>query len=192
MPFAMSGDDVREISVAGKRVLVLGLGNPILTDDGVGVKAAEKVFEALPPGAPVEVREVSVGGLTLMEHMVGWEKVVLIDALQTGSSPYGAVRRMTVDERAAMSPTQHSASPHDASLITALAFARRMELDLPEDIVIYAVEVENVLDFGELPTPAVAEAIPVVARMVLAQLAQWDIIAGEVAAATSAQTHGNN
>jgi hydrogenase maturation protease len=155
---------------AVNHTLVLGLGNPILTDDGVGVKVAERVRDALPPDAPVTVTEVSVGGLTLMEAMVGYDRVILVDAMQREGLAPGAVERLTLDDLRAISPTQHSASPHDANLVTALETGRRMGLHLPEEIVIYGVGVVNVLDFGDAPTPAVAAAIPVAAAAVLAEL----------------------
>jgi hydrogenase maturation protease len=157
------------------RTLVLGLGNPILTDDGVGVRVAEAVQAALPPaeGAalpPIEVQEVSVGGLALMETMIGYERVILIDALWEPDVAPGSVQRMTLDDLRAISPTQHSASPHDANLITALALGRSMGLPLPAEIIIYAIGVENVLDFADTPTPAVAAAIPQVVAAVLHDL----------------------
>ena len=150
--------------------LVLGLGNPILTDDGVGVRVAEAVRAALPADAPVDVQEVSVGGLRLMEAMLGRERVIIIDACQTAYGPPGTVHRMGLDDLRAMSPTQHSTCGHDTSLVTALEMGRRMGLPVPNDVVIYAVEVENVLDFSEEPTPAVARAIPALRAAVLAEL----------------------
>ncbi|RMF37387.1 MAG: hydrogenase maturation protease [Chloroflexi bacterium] len=152
------------------RTLVLGLGNPILTDDGVGVRVAEMVKAALPPDTPIEVRHLSVGGLTLMEAMVGYERVILVDAFRRRDGTPGTIHRLTLEELRAVSPTQHIASPHDASLVTALEVGRRMGLPLPKEITIYAVEVENITDFGEEPTPAVARAIPRVAAAVLAEL----------------------
>ena len=71
------------------KTLVLGLGNPILTDDGVGVYAAATVREALPPDSPIDVSEVSVGGLGLMERMLGYDRVILIDAFQHGGGQPG-------------------------------------------------------------------------------------------------------
>lgn len=191
------------------KTLVVGLGNPILTDDGVGVRVAIAVNQALcarqngstqwgadeqgehgqAPGCPrsvtsssasyllggcddIEVTEASVGGLRLMELMVGFERVILIDALTATSEAPGTVRRMQLDDLRAISPTQHSASAHDTSLVTALDTGRRMGLALPPNqaIVIYAVAVQNVVDFGQEPTPGVAAAIPRVAAAVLAEL----------------------
>jgi hydrogenase maturation protease len=157
------------------KTLILGLGNPILTDDGVGVLVAQEIQKRLPAGSQIDVTEVSVGGLTLMENMIGYERVFLIDAIQTQNGVPGAIYRMTVDDLSAISPTQHSASPHDASLITSLEVGRRMGFMLPAEIIIYAVEVENVIDFSETQTPKVAQAIPIVAKMILEELDKYSI-----------------
>ncbi len=150
--------------------LVLGLGNPILTDDGVGVWVAEAIAARLPPDLPIDCTEVSVGGLLLMEAMLGYERVILIDALYPDHGQPGAIHRMTLEDLRAISPTEHSTSPHDTSLLTALALGQRMGLPLPTEITIYAVEVANIIDFGDTPTPAVAHAIPQVIDAVLEEL----------------------
>lgn len=159
------------------QTLVIGLGNPILSDDGVGVRVAYAVERALGPkaGGEITVTEASVGGLRLMEMMIGYDRVILVDAIlgSNGNGP-GTIHRMTLDDLRTISPTQHSASAHDTSLVTALEMGRRMGLHLPTEISIYAIEVVNVLDFSEEPTPAVAEAIPEATAAVLAELSNWE------------------
>lgn len=150
--------------------LVLGLGNPILTDDGIGVWVAEAIAARLPADLPIDCAEVSVGGLLLMEAMLGYERVILIDALYPARGQPGTIHRMTLEDLRAISPTEHSTSPHDTSLLTALALGQRMGLPLPTEITIYAVEVANITDFGDTPTPAVAHAIPQVIDAVLEEL----------------------
>ena len=154
------------------KTLVLGIGNPILTDDAVGVRVADMVTAALASGAAgrVDVDSVSVGGLALMEALLGYERAILVDALQWPGEPPGALHRLTLEDLRGASPTEHSVSPHDTSLVMALDLGRQMGLPLPEEVVVYAVAVENVVDFGEQPTPAVAAAIPHAAAAVLAEL----------------------
>lgn len=155
------------------KTLVIGLGNPILTDDGVGVKVAYEIEQALVSlnNDSVTVTEASAGGLRLMEMMIGYDRVILVDAFMGGNgNEPGTVYRMTLDDLRNVSPTQHSACAHDTTLVTALDLGMRMGLHLPEEIIIHAVEVENVIDFSEEPTPAVAAVIPEVAAAVLAEL----------------------
>jgi hydrogenase maturation protease len=152
------------------KTLILGLGNPILTDDGVGVHVAQKLSKLIPEGKEIDIDEVSVGGLTLMESMIGYQRVILIDAMYGGSTKPGDIRRMDLNDLREISPTQHSASPHDASLVTAIETGRRMGFPLPKDIIIYAIGVENIHDFSEEPTPEVAAAIPMVAAAILEEI----------------------
>jgi hydrogenase maturation protease len=152
------------------KTLVIGLGNPILSDDGVGVRVAEDVQRLLPKATEIIVTEVSVGGLTLMESMVGFDRVILIDAIQLKNNKPGRIRRMSLQDLHEISPTQHSASPHDTNLITALEMGQRIGLKIPKEIIIFAIEVENVLDFSEELTPAVAAALPKATAAVLEEL----------------------
>jgi len=154
------------------KTLVIGLGNPILTDDGVGVKVAYAITHALAaqPRPDVEITEAGVGGLHLMEMMVGYDCVIIIDAMFDECTPPGAIRRLTLPDLAAISPLQHTASAHDVSLVTALETGRRMGLPLPHRIVIYGIGVQNVMDFGDQPTPAVLAAIPRTTQAVLQEI----------------------
>ncbi|MEN8171920.1 MAG: hydrogenase maturation protease [Chloroflexota bacterium] len=155
------------------KTLVVGLGNPILTDDGVGVKVAYAVEKALGPDIPknITITEASVGGLRLMELMIGYDRVILIDAIMTQNGhDYGYIHKMSLDDLRQITPTEHSASAHDTSLITALNAGERLGLHLPKEFEIFAVEVENVMDFSDQPTPAVAKAIPEVTTLVLCAL----------------------
>ena len=160
---------------AGMKTLIVGLGNPILTDDGVGVKVAYQVDDALIDAQRkhITVTEASVGGLRLMELMVGYDRVIIIDALYrpngNGHEP-GSIFRMGLQDLKDIRPTQHSASAHDTTLDTALDMADRMRLPLPKDILIFAVEVEEIFVFSDDPTPAVAKAIPKVTEMVLEEI----------------------
>ena len=87
------------------KTLVLGLGNPILTDDGVGVRVAEAIREALPPDTSIDVSEASVGGLRLMERVLGYDRVILIDALHNNHNHPGVIHRMTLEDLRDISPT---------------------------------------------------------------------------------------
>ena len=154
------------------KTLIVGLGNPILTDDGVGVKVAYAVEEALSPNIPenIDITEASVGGLRLMELVEGYDRAILIDAIMTTDHDYGTIHRMTLDDLREITPTAHSASAHDTSLVTALDAGKGMGMKMPTEFEIIAVEVENVMDFSDEPTPAVAAAIPKVKEMVLGMI----------------------
>jgi hydrogenase maturation protease len=154
--------------------LVLGLGNPILTDDGVGIHVVRAVAadrHIVPAPDRVRFAEASVGGLRLLDLLVGFDRVILVDAIQTGRGRPGEIYRMGPDD---LWWTRHSGSTHDLSLPGALALGRGLEMPLPQDesMTILAIEVEDVLTFGEVCTPAVAAAIPRAAEIVRAALGE--------------------
>ncbi len=149
------------------KTLVLGLGNPILGDDGVGWRVAEAVQTRLGTlDSAVEVDFASLGGLSLMERMLGYERVIIIDCLQTGEVPVGTVQSMPLAELA--NPTAgHSASAHDTSLMTALATAKTMGADIPLRVDVVSIEARNTYDFSEQLSPEIAAAVPVATQEVL-------------------------
>jgi hydrogenase maturation protease len=156
------------------KTIIIGLGNPILTDDGVGVKVAQQLEETIDLDAhpDLTITEASVGGLRLMETLLGYDRVVLIDAfyLNPETNKPGKIHRLSLDDLRSVSPTQHSTSAHDTSLVIALDAADKMGYKVPREFIIYAVEVENILEFSETPTPAVAKAIPIVTSEIIAEL----------------------
>jgi hydrogenase maturation protease len=150
------------------KTLILGLGNPILTDDGVGVHVVRAVQKARPQNG-MACAEASVGGLRLLDALTGYERVVLVDAIQTHDGRPGDVYRLHLDD---VQGSLHSGSTHDLSLAGALAVGRRLGMELPGDdaIVIVAIEVADVLTFGETCTPVVTDAIPAAVCAVLDEL----------------------
>ncbi len=158
------------------KTLVLGLGNPILGDDGVGVRVAEKVQAVLPSDAPVDISEACVGGISLMERMVGYENVILVDALKLNEITPGVVRKLQLEELRDISITQHSASTHDTNLVTAYDAGKRMSLPLPNDVTVIGIEADVTLDFGEQLSPVVEQAVPRAVEAVMAELRRIGIL----------------
>jgi hydrogenase maturation protease len=146
------------------KILVLGLGNSLVADDSVGLLVASALKPLLAGRPDVEVSEDCWGGLRLMERMIGFDRAIIIDAMQSGAPP-GTVRRLTPDAIA----TQRSASAHDVNLPTALEFGRKAGAALPanEHILLIAVEAQDVLTIGKKCTPEVEAAIPVAVKAVI-------------------------
>jgi hydrogenase maturation protease len=148
------------------KTLIIGLGNPILGDDGVGWKVAEELSSVVGRQSSVEVDTAALGGLSLMERMLGYDRVVLVDSMETGYSPVGSVRSFPL----ASLPdpmSGHSASTHDTSLITALKTAESIGAHIPKRVDVVAVEAQNVYDFSEELSPLVAAAVPVAVEKVV-------------------------
>ncbi len=153
--------------------LLLGLGNPILGDDAIGLRLAARVAERLEAAGGVEGLEViddcSAGGLELLEPLADRTCVVLVDAIVTGSAPPGTLHRFTA---AALPGTRRLAGPHDADLSAALALGRRLGLHLPADeaIAIFAVEIEPACEFRATLSPGLQRAVPALAEAIAAEV----------------------
>jgi hydrogenase maturation protease len=155
--------------------LVIGLGNPILTDDGVGIYTARYVEQAMPTDADVEVVELAVGGLGLMETMIGYERAIIIDAVW---APEGQVGHVVRFDAGHLPETMNSASAHDVDLPTALSVGRRLGAALPpnQNIQIVGITAREVLEFCGEPTWPVAAAIPEAAEAVFELLGCTPIV----------------
>jgi hydrogenase maturation protease len=149
------------------KTLVLGMGNTILCDDGVGIYVVQEAAKRCRRD-DVDFADASVGGMRLLDIVAGYGRIIMVDAIKTADGQPGEIYRLRPGDL----PTLHSGSTHDLSLIGALALGRGMGMQLPadEDFVIVAVEVEEVWTFGEECTLAVAEAIPRAVEAVLAEL----------------------
>ena len=142
---------------AKSKTLVIGLGNPIVSDDSVGLRIVQRLKTILSNRCDVDVTEDHWGGLRLMERMIGYDRAIVIDAICTGAEP-GTVHRLTPGSVS----TQRSASAHDVNLPTALAFGRGVGAHLPanDDIWLIGIEAADVANVGDQCTPAVEAAIP--------------------------------
>jgi hydrogenase maturation protease len=161
---------------APPKTLVVGLGNPILGDDGIGWRVAEAVSEALSTGnrhfQHIDVDCFALGGLSLMEQLIGYERVVIIDAFQTREGQPGQVYRLALDDLPDYS-TGHTTAVHDTSLPTAMRLGRTMGVELPVEVDLVGVEAKHVYDFSDELSPSVAAAVPQAVRAVL-ELLQID------------------
>jgi hydrogenase maturation protease len=157
------------------RTLIIGLGNPILGDDGVGWRVAEAVerrlaAEVCPDGQPplVEIDRMSVGGLALMERIVGYERVVLIDAALDGRPPGTICVGTLADVDGRLSG--HLDSAHDSTLCAALDVAAQLGAQLPTTLRVVTISARRVLEFDEQMTRPVAAAVERAADEVVALL----------------------
>lgn len=155
--------------------LVIGLGNPILGDDGVGWWVVDALQDRLAQDAmtrraagDVELDRVCVGGLGLMERLVGYDRVILVDAILGGEMP-GTVSVGSLAE-IGCNLAGHLDSAHDVSLPEALTAGRALGAQLPTDITVVCVAVQRVDRFGERLSPEVAAALQVGVEDVLAVL----------------------
>ena len=158
------------------RTLVLGIGNPILGDDGVGIHVAWELAKRIEDENTV-VEEASTGGLHLLESLIGYDKVIIVDAIKTAEGEPGQAYQLNPGE---FDETIHAASPHDTNLATAIRMGHEIApSEMPKEVVIFAIEVEEVTKFTQEMTEKVKAAIPGVVNLVLEKLGERVQLCGE-------------
>jgi len=148
------------------RTVIIGIGSLLRGDDAIGIRVAEAIErEALPPD--VKVVTTTAAGLALLDLLTGYDKALIIDAVQTRQGKPGEVYRLGLDDLPA---PLHSFTVHDVSVRSALDIGRKMGLPLPGETVIFAVEVADVTPLREGCTPQVEGAVSKAVSLVLNEL----------------------
>jgi|ERR1035437_413141 hydrogenase maturation protease len=144
------------------RILLLGLGNDILTDDAVGLHVVHELQRELGDHPAIDIRETTEMGLALLDYIVGYRAVVIVDSIQTGKAAPGVLYEL---DAAALTQLT-GRTPHFLGVSETLALGRQLGLAMPEQVSILAIEVADPFTLGTTLTPALQTALPgVVARV---------------------------
>jgi hydrogenase maturation protease len=143
------------------KTLILGIGNLILTDDGVGIKIAQKLKETRPELDVVETSEV---GMALLELMAGYDKLIIIDSIKTEQGKPGELHKL---ELADLKPPMCFTSSHGIDIPTAIELGQRVGYQMPKKISLYAVEVKDNSTFSEECTEEIRERIPFITKQII-------------------------
>jgi hydrogenase maturation protease len=156
-------------STNAPRTLVLGLGNILLQDEGVGVRAVQRL--AAQGNLPKEVQPLDGGtrGLNLLPYLAGVRNLMILDAIDAGQSP-GSLVRLEGDAIHAALKTK--TSMHQVGLQELLAVSK-FQGTLPPRIVLWGIQ-PAVLDWGMELSPPVQAQLEGLVRRALAEIEQWE------------------
>ncbi|HEY5910757.1 MAG TPA: hydrogenase maturation protease [Verrucomicrobiae bacterium] len=146
------------------KVLLLGLGNDILSDDAIGLRIAAAVRERVADQNNVTVLESGEMGLALLDLIVGFNVLVIVDSVQTGKAPVGYVHQIEGDQLRALP----SVSPHFLGIGEMLALGDKLELQVPTRVNILGVEVGDPFTVGGSLSPELEAAVPKILEKVTA------------------------
>lgn len=145
------------------KTIVLGVGNPILRNDGVGIHVAEELKKII-NRPDVKIDNAFTGGMNLLDMMVDYDRAILIDAVKRPDRKIGDVDILSIG---ALS-TFHTCNPHDVSLPQAIELSKKLgEQRIPEDIRLVGINVgELSCEFGEKLSGEIEKAVPKAVEMV--------------------------
>ncbi|MEW5878144.1 MAG: hydrogenase maturation protease [Acidobacteriota bacterium] len=171
--------------MAEKPVLVLALGNDLIADDGLGPAAAALLAPHLSP--QVELKTSAAAGMELLEELVGFEAAIIIDAVKTGAAPAGTIFRYRLED---LSPVA-APSAHWAGLPEAQAVAHHLGLPFPREVVIFAVEAQDLTTIGHPLSPPVQQSLPALVKQVLRELGSSGVRLGPSAKSDGSRLCGS-
>ncbi len=149
-----------------KPTLVICLGNPLMRDEGIGIRLASELSQRLTDHPDIEVLDLGTGGLTIMHAITGREKVVFVDCALMGEAP-GKMRRFTPEEVVSKKiKTRYSA--HEGDLLEVLKLSTDMG-ECPDDIVIFGIEPRQI-DHGQGLSEELQSTIPHYLETILKEL----------------------
>jgi hydrogenase maturation protease len=136
--------------------LLIGLGNPIMGDDGVGIYVVRMLKQKFQSKSNLEFKELSVGGLRLVEEMLGYEEVIIVDSIESDASQVGQIREFSPGQ---FKDTEQTSSPHVTNFATAFELYRKLEpSEIPDKVRIFTIGISSEFTFREGLSPSVQEA----------------------------------
>jgi hydrogenase maturation protease len=137
------------------KILVLGIGNKILKDDGIGPAVIQELRRfSLPKGVFLETANIS--GFTLLDIVTGYDTLIIVDAMKSGKSP-GEITWVDTDEYTLRTTIP---SQHKMDIFHMLELGKQMGITIPVNVRTMAIEADDVTSFGETLSPEVAKVIP--------------------------------
>ncbi|MCK4643452.1 hydrogenase maturation protease [bacterium] len=149
------------MSAKANSTLILGIGNPILSDDAVGIRITEEIKELYPE---VDTEVASTSGMELVDCMEGYDRVIIIDSVKTGEHPPGTLLEIPMEE---LSKAVNISTFHNLNFPTALELGKRYLGKMPEKITIYAIEITDNVTFSEKCTSEVEDSIKSNAKKIM-------------------------
>ena len=148
--------------------LLLGIGNTIMGDDGVGIYVARMVKDRIPSRTDLQVKELGVSGFKLVEEILGYDEVIIVDSYASRDTDAGQIREFSAED---FEDTLHAASPHGANFATALELYRSLQPDrVPKRLRIFTVNIHPTDTFGESLSKSVREAALKLAEMIAQEI----------------------
>ncbi|UCE65139.1 MAG: hydrogenase maturation protease [Candidatus Zixiibacteriota bacterium] len=147
--------------------LIIGLGNELLGDDGIGITAARKLRADNTVRA--DIIDCNLSGISLLDVLSGYSKAIFIDAVRTKKHDIGDIVELNVNDFRSIP----SVSPHHTGLPELIDISRALGMEFPDEIKIIAVEVEDCCTVGASLSKAVESAMDTLLKKVKLYLQLW-------------------
>ncbi|MHA1109793.1 MAG: hydrogenase maturation protease [Promethearchaeota archaeon] len=152
------------------KTLIIGLGNPIVGDDAIGIKVVEWLHKANQFSPNVEIQaDVSLSGIALVELFRGHDQVIIVDSMHTGQHPVGTVQVLHPNQ---FLSAQHVSDFHNMDFFTALEWGYQTFDDMPpkEKITIIGIEINYIQEFSDSLSPELQNQLDTIKNTVKSEV----------------------
>jgi hydrogenase maturation protease len=158
------------------KTLVLGMGNTLLSDDGIGIITKRYLEHRFNNEPGIDFVETSWGGFRIIDIITGYDYAVIVDSIKSANKPKGYIYHFKAKD---FLPTLRLTSYHDINFTTALKLAETLNAKIPADIDIFAVEVENNYTISEHIDPLLWKSIVKCSEKIIKHLVTKKVIKAE-------------
>ncbi len=154
-------------------MLVLGMGNPLLSDDGIGLKVVDCAQQTISlPGALTVYKKNYCGGIDLLYDMAGYDRAIIVDSVVTGKAAPGYCHELSVDT-AAGSAQDRLVYAHGVTIATVFRVGRYCGYDMPKETVIFGIESCDTTTFSDRLTPILEASLEKIIEKIKHRLSAW-------------------
>jgi hydrogenase maturation protease len=155
------------------KTLILGMGNTLLSDDGIGIIAKRYLETRLGNGFDLDFIETSWGGFRIIDLLSGYDYAIIVDSIKTNSKPLGYIHQLRPTD---LLPTLRLTSYHDINFITALKLADELHAKMPSVIDIFAIEIEDNITICEELNHSLLDSVINVSAKIISLLKSKEIL----------------
>ena len=152
-----------------KKTLVFGVGNELLTDDGIGPQLVKQLKDDI-SSDNIYFETAFVGGLEILDFIQGYETAIFIDAIKTKDGIAGDIYEFELSD---FKETLHLSNLHDISFLTAIELGKRIDYKIPERIKIIAIEIVEDMVYSDNFSPQIKQKYEDIYKEVLEHIKQY-------------------
>lgn len=145
------------------KTLIYGVGNPYRCDDRIGMEIADILNREL-QREDIVIRSGTIDGMAMLDETMGYDRVVFIDAIKTENGTPGDIYRITVEQ---LQENRSLSSSHGIDFVTAMRLGKRFGYTMPDQVIVFAIEIEDNESYKEECTERVRASIPLIVKKII-------------------------
>ena len=149
-----------------QKILIYGVGNPYRCDDRVGLEIADILSKKI-HDKTIIIRSGSIDGMAMLDEIMGFDRVIFIDSIKTKDGKPGAIYKISIEQ---LQEKRSLSLSHGIDFLTAVRLGKKFGYTMPEEVIVYAIEIEDNESYKETCTETVRSSIPDIIRRIMTEI----------------------